>query len=172
MSGIALPRALRKFNVFIDGVGFIGQALEVKLPKVAMETEKYRGAGMIGSVALLKGLGDLEMEQTYNGPIREIVMTFGAEQHDAAQIRFMGSYAKEDDGSAQAVEVVVRGRHNEMDMGDAKAKENGSFKVKTDLSYYKLIVDGEEWLEVDVVNDVFKVFGKDIQAAHRANVGL
>jgi P2 family phage contractile tail tube protein len=39
----ALPRTLRKFNTFLDGVSFIGECLELKLPKIAMKTEEYRG---------------------------------------------------------------------------------------------------------------------------------
>lgn len=168
----ALPRTLRKFNTFIDGVSFIGECQELKLPKIAMKTEEYRGAGMQGSVKLLKGLEALEMESTYNSPIKEIVATFGAETHDAALIRWMGSYSREDTGEAQAIEITMRGRHNELDGGDAKAGDNGSFKVKSDLTYYKQVVDGVVWLEIDVVHDIFIVMGVDRLAQHRANVGL
>jgi len=168
----ALPRTLRKFNTFLDGVSFIGECLELKLPKIAMKTEEYRGAGMIGPVKLLKGLEALEMESTYNGPIKEIFASFGAEQHDAALIRWMGSYSREDTGETQAIEITCRGRHNELDLGDAKAGDNGSFKVKHDLTYFKLVVDGTVWLEIDVVHDIFIVMGVDRNAEHRANVGL
>ncbi|OHX19850.1 phage major tail tube protein [Chromobacterium sphagni] len=167
-----LPRTLRKFNVFNNRKSFVAECLEVKLPKLAMKTEEYRGAGMIGSVDLLKGIDKLEMEHTYSGPVEEIVASFGADKHDASELRWMGSYADESDGSDHAVEVVARGRHNELDLGDAKAGDNGSFKVKTSLSYFKLVVNGKEWMELDVVNDVFKVMGVDRQAQHRKNVGL
>ena len=168
----ALPRTLRKFNTFIDGVGFTAECLELKLPALKMKAEDYTGGGMLGPVALLKGVEKLELEHTYNGPIPAIIATFGAEKHDATQVRWMGSYSNEYDASAQAVEIVARGRNNELDFGDSKAMENGSFKVKTDLSYYKLIVDGKELIEIDIVNDVFKVMGVDRLEQHRRNVGL
>lgn len=169
---MALPRTLRLFNVFVDGTIFVDECLELKLPKIAMKTEEYTGAGMLGPVKLLKGLEAIELEHTYNAPIREIMASFGIEKHDAALLRFMGSYSEEATGDAHAVEIIVRGRHNELDQGDAKAMENGSWKVKTDCTYYKQIVDGEEWLEIDVVHKVFRVMGVDRMAAHRRNIGL
>ncbi len=169
---MALPRTLRMFNVFLDGVSFIDECLELKLPKIAMKTEEYTGAGMLGPVKLLKAIEALEIEHTYNGPIREIVSGFGAEKHDASMLRFMGSYSEEGSGTDQAVEITVRGRHNEFDQGDAKAGENGNWKVKSDLTYYKQTVNGEVWLEIDVVHKIFIVMGVDRLAAHRKNIGL
>lgn len=169
---MALPRTLRMFNVFVNGVSFVDQALELKLPKIAMKTEEYTGAGMLGPVKLLKAIEAMELEHTYNGPIREIVADFGAEKHDASLLRFMGSYSEEGTGTDQAVEIIVRGRHNEFDQGAAKGSENGNWKVKSDLTYYKQIVDGEEWLEIDVVNKIFRVMGVDRLADHRRNIGL
>ncbi|WP_337881757.1 phage major tail tube protein [Chromobacterium haemolyticum] len=169
---MALPRTLRMFNVFNDGVSFIDQCLELKLPKIAMKTESFSGAGMIGSVKLLKMLEDLEIEHTYNGPIEEIIATFGAEKHDAAMLRWAGSYSEEGSGTDQAVEIIVRGRHNEFDQGDAKTGENGNWKVKTDCTYYKQTVNGKVWLELDVVHKIFNVMGVDRLAAHRRNIGL
>lgn len=169
---MALPRTLRMFNVFLNGVSFIDQCLELKLPKIAMKTEDFQGAGMLGPVKLLKAIEALEIEHTYNGPIRDIVADFGAEKHDASLLRFMGSYSEEGSGSDQAVEIVVRGRHNEFDQGDAKAGENGNWKVKSDLTYYKQTVNGEVWLEIDVVHKIFIVMGVDRLAAHRKNIGL
>ncbi|WP_043615119.1 phage major tail tube protein [Chromobacterium violaceum] len=169
---MALPRTLRLFNVFVDGVSYIDQALEIKLPTIAMKTESFSGGGMIGSVKLLKMLEDIQIEHSYNGPRREIVATFGAEKHDAAMLRFAGSYSEEGTGTDQAVEIVVRGRHNEFDQGSAKTGENGDWKVKTDCTYYKQTIDGQVWLELDVVNKIFVVMGVDRLAAHRRNIGL
>lgn len=169
---MALPRTLRMFNLFGDGNSFIDTCLELKLPKIAMKTEEYSGAGMLGPVSLLKAIEKLEFEHTYNGPIEQIVASFGAEKHDAALLRFMGSYSEESSGTDQAVEITVRGRHNELDFGDAKAAENGNWKVKTDCTYYKLTIDGKVWLEIDVVNKIFTVMGVDRLAQHRKNIGL
>lgn len=169
---MALPRTLRMFNVFLDGVSFIDECLTLKLPKIAMKTQDWEGAGLLGPVKLLKAIESLEIEHTYSGPIEEIVSGFGAEKHDANMLRFMGSYSEEGSGTDQAVEITVRGRHNEFDQGDAKSGENGDWKVKTDCTYYKQTVNGKVWLEIDVVNKIFNVMGVDRLAQHRKNIGL
>lgn len=70
------------------------------------------------------------------------------------------------------VEVVVRGRHQEIDMGNAKPGSDTEHKFKMSCSYYKLIVNGREVVEIDIVNMVFKVNGVDRLAAQRAAIGL
>lgn len=169
---MALPRTLRLFNVFVNGTEFVDEALELKLPKIAMKTEDYIGAGMPGIVKLLKSIENIELEHTYNGPQEVLIADFGAEKHDASMVRFMGSYSEEGTGTSQSVEIIVRGRHNEFDGGDAKGGENGNWKVKTDCTYYKMSVDGKEWMEIDVVHKIFKVMGVDRLAQHRKNVGM
>ena len=117
-------------------------------------------------------LDKLVFDHTYNSPFEASVQTSGVEKHDPALLRFMGSYSDEGTGGDRAVEIIVRGRHNELDFGSAKSGENGEWKVKTDCSYYKLVIDGREWLEIDFVNKIFMVMGVDRMAAHRRNIGL
>lgn len=40
------------------------------------------------------------------------------------------------------------------------------------ISYLKVLIDGEEVLEVDKLNYIFKVLGRDYQAQTRANLAL
>jgi len=168
----SMPNTLRMMNVFLNGISFIGQVLELKLPKIAMKTQDWEGGGLLAPVKLLKGLEAIEIEHTYSAPIREIFADFGIEKHDASMLRFMGSYSEEGTGNDLAVEIVVRGRHNELDPGDAKTGDNGNWKYKTDATYYKLTVQGEVWLEIDTVNMIFVVMGVDRLASHRKNIGI
>ncbi|OZO65940.1 phage major tail tube protein, partial [Escherichia coli] len=39
-------------------------------------------------------------------------------------------------------------------------------------TYYKLTINGEEIIEVDVLNMIYKVGGVDMMEKHRANIGL
>ncbi|MDF7203360.1 phage major tail tube protein [Escherichia coli] len=70
------------------------------------------------------------------------------------------------------MEIVVRGRHTEIDFGNAKAGSKDPFKVKSSLSYYKLSVNGEDWIEIDHVNFIERVFGVDRLAEQRKAIGL
>ncbi|MNO01414.1 Phage tail tube protein FII [compost metagenome] len=66
----------------------------------------------------------------------------------------------------------MRGRHTELDFGNAKAGDNSQFKVKSSLSYFKLTVNSEVWIEIDHVNFIEVVFGVDRLAEQRRAMGL
>ncbi|HEM7588918.1 TPA: phage major tail tube protein, partial [Serratia marcescens] len=70
------------------------------------------------------------------------------------------------------VEIVVRGRHETIEMGDAQPGEDTEHKITTTCSYYKLVVNGEEVIEIDLLNFVEKVNGKDLLEAQRKAIGL
>lgn len=169
---MALPKKLRNFNLFGDGASWQGQIAEVALPKLARVVEDYRGGGMDGAVELDVGQEKIEFEWTAAGLIVEIFDGYGASRLDNNMLRFAGAYFSESDGDTTAVEIVVRGRHREIDMGTAKNGENNEIKVITSCSYYKLIIDGEEVLEIDLPGYVFKVRGEDRLADRRAAIGL
>jgi P2 family phage contractile tail tube protein len=88
------------------------------------------------------------------------------------QIRFLGAYQSDDDGAVTAVEVVVRGRHQEIDMGNAKPGENTEHTIKTIPTYYKLTINGRVAIEIDILNMILMVNGVDRNAQLRAALGL
>ncbi|MEB1416084.1 phage major tail tube protein, partial [Xanthomonas campestris pv. campestris] len=70
-----------------------------------------------------------------------------------------------------AVEVVVRGRHSEIDPGTGKSGDDTEFSVKTSASYYKLTINGTTVIEIDFVNMTEIVNGVDLLAAQRRAIG-
>ncbi|MCG8995053.1 phage major tail tube protein [Laribacter hongkongensis] len=168
---MALPRKLKLFSVFHNGIEFLGEATELTLPKLAVKTEAYRGGGMLAEVDIDLGLEKLELEHSYGGLMYDIFKDFGITRIDGTLLRFMGSYQREDTGEVDAVEITVRGRHVEIDPGSAKAGDDTEFKVKTSLTYYKLTVNGSTLIEVDAINLIYIVDGVDRLEAHRAAIG-
>lgn len=168
---MSLPRKLKHFNVFYNGEEFFGQATEITLPKLAMKTEAYRGAGMPGEVDIDLGVEKLELEHSYGGLMYSIIKDFGITNVSGVLLRFSGSYQRDDTGDTDAVEAICRGRHTEVDQGNAKAGDDTEFKVKSTLSYYKLTVNGTTLIEIDMVNMIYKVDGVDRLEQHRRNIG-
>ena len=78
---------------------------------------------------------------------------------------------KHDTGETSAVEIVVRGRHEEIDFGNQKQGDDTETSVKTIWSYYKLTIDGKVIVEIDIPNMIEIVNGVDLMAKHRANIG-
>ena len=172
---MAMPRKLKLMNVFLNGYSYQGVAKSVTLPKLTRKLENYRGAGMNGSAPVDLGLDDdaLSMEWSLGGfPDSVIWELYAATGVDAVPIRFAGSYQRDDTGEIVAVEVVMRGRHKEIDGGENKQCENTSTKLSTVCTYYRLTIDGSDVIEIDTVNMVEKVNGVDRLEQHRRAIGL
>ncbi|NSX15613.1 phage major tail tube protein [Cupriavidus taiwanensis] len=169
---MAMPRKLKNFNVFADGVSHVGECEEITLPKLTRKLEEYRAGGMNGPIDLDFGNEKLELETTYGSIMREILKQYGVTRSSAAMVRFAGAYQRDDTGDMDAVEVVVRGRHTELDFGTGKVGDSSQFKVKSSLAYYKLTINGEVWVEIDHENFIEVVFGVDRLAEQRRAMGL
>ncbi|VWD61445.1 major tail tube protein [Burkholderia lata] len=169
---MGMPRKLKGFNLFQNGENFVGQVVEVTLPKLTRKMEDYQGGGMSGPIKVDFGQEGIQLEWTCGGFMRSVLGQYAITKHDGVLLRFAGGYQSEDSTSVDAIEIVIRGRHSEIDPGTAKSKEDTAFKVTTVASYYKLSVNGLDVIEIDFVNMIEKVNGNDLFAALRNAIGL
>jgi hypothetical protein len=171
---MALPRKLKHLNLFNDGNNWQGIVESLTLPKFTRKFEKYRGGGMAGAVDVDMGLDDgaLDTEFSIGGMESLLYKQLAKTTADAIQLRFTGSIQRDDTGEVQAVELVVRGRHKEIDAGELKTGESNSTKVSSTNSYAKLTINGEVLYEVDTINMIEIVDGVDLMEAHRQAIGL
>ncbi|MFU1517538.1 phage major tail tube protein [Vreelandella alkaliphila] len=169
---MALPYILKDFNLFGDGHNWQGQIPELTLPELARRMVEYEGGGMDGPIEVDHGNELQTFEWTAGGMIVDIFDTYGSPIHDAAMLRMTGAYESDEDGGIIPVEIVMRGRHKTINLGDASKGDNNQISVTTSLSYFKLIVDGEEIIERDVPGYVFKVRGVDRLAGRRRALNL
>lgn len=131
---MALPRKLKYLNMFNDGLSYMGVVESVTLPKLTRKLENYRGGGMNGAAPIDLGLDDdaLTVEWSVGGlPDVALWAQYAAPGADAVPLRFAGSYQRDDTSEVIAVEVVMRGRHKEIDGGENKQGENTSTKLST-----------------------------------------
>ena len=169
---MGMPKKLFMFDLFIDGQTYLGQVEEVTPPKLSLKTEDYQGAGMVGSVAVMMGFdsGALDMDASMGGLMSELLESWGA-TIDGKQFRFAGSYYDDSTGESVPCEIQTRGRFTELDFGSAKAGDNTQHKYTIKNTYCKITIDNKETFEVDLLNMVWKVNGKDMLEKHRANIG-
>ncbi|MCU5773062.1 phage major tail tube protein [Erwiniaceae bacterium BAC15a-03b] len=171
---MALPRKLKHLNLFNAGENWMGIVESVTLPKFTRKFEKYRGGGMPGAVDIDMGLDDgaLDTEFSIGGTESLLFKQMGTPKVDGIQLRFTGSIQADDTAEVQAVELIVRGRHKELDSGEWKSGESSSTKVSNTNSYAKLTIGGEVLYEVDLVNMIEIVDGVDLLEEHRTALGL
>lgn len=171
---MALPRKLKNMNLFNDGNSYLGVVKSATLPVLGRKLESYRGGGMNGPVKIDHGMSDdgIQIEWTLGGLDLTVLRQYGIPRADGVLLRWAGAYQQDDTGEVVPVEVVVRGRHEEIDMGDAEPGEDTEHSITTACSYYKLIVNGATEIEIDILNMVEIVGGVDRLAQLRAAIGL
>ncbi|WP_046079987.1 phage major tail tube protein [Halomonas sp. HG01] len=169
---MALPKILKDFNLFGDGNSWQGLIQTITLPELARRMVEFEAGGMDGPIEVDMGNQLMEMTWTPGGLLVDGVYdTYGSPIHDAAQLRFTGSYESDEDGTVVPVEIVVRGRHKTIGMGEAQKGDNSTGEITTTISYYKLTIDGEVVIERDIPGNVFMVRGEDRLADRRAALG-
>lgn len=166
-----LPRKLKNMNLFNEAQTYLGEIAELTPPKISQAMEDWRGGGMLGPVKIDHGLEAMEFEWTVGGLVVQVLRQMGATQHDAYLLRTLGAFQTDQDGSVSSVELVMRGRHQELDRGNWKPGDDTEQKIKTVCSYYKETIDGEELLEIDMVGGIYRVAGIDRYAEIRAAIG-
>jgi P2 family phage contractile tail tube protein len=169
---MAFPSKLKQTMMFNDGNAFIGETVSITPPKLARKFEEYRAGGMSRAVKIDMGGEPLEMEAVYGGPMRQILRQHGMLSLSGVQQRFVGLHQDDDAGTLDRIEIVTRGRHEEIDMGEWKPGEDTEFKVKSQLSYFKLTWNDVVEVEIDVLGMIEIVGGVDLMADHRAAMGL
>lgn len=168
---MGLPAKLKNFNFSVDGTSYLGETNEVTQPKLAMQLEGFRAGGMMAEVDVNMGLEKLEMGFKIGGHEEDLIKLFGG-SISGNVFRFNGAYQHDDDDSVDAVELVCRGRIVELDEGNAKAGDDTEHGYKVSLTYYKKTVNGADIVEIDTLNQIYIVDGKDRLAEIRKAMGL
>lgn len=169
---MALPSKLKDLNIYNEGESYAGKAKSVTLPPLTRIMEEYRAAGMTGPVKIDFGHEVLALEWTLGGLDLAVLRQYGITRVDGVQLRFAGAYQHPQTGAVDTVEIVVRGRHEEIDMGDAEVGEDTEWSVNTAVAYYKLTVNGAVIIELDPINGVEIVGGVDRTLEIRRAIGV
>lgn len=171
---MGLPAKLKHLNIFNEGRSYVGEAESFNRPSLARKMESFRGAGMSGAAKVDHGLEDdgLQMKWVIGGYDSQVIKQMGVANAGGVLLRFVGSVQRDDTGQVGAVEIVVRGRHSEIDSGEYKTGEDSNKTITTEAIYYKETLDGEVLCEIDVLNGIENFGGVDRMAEHRRAIGI
>ena len=160
-------------RVYIDGKDFIAKAEEVDLPKVKFKFSDAKALGIYGEFELPSGLDKLEARIKFNSIYGDFI-ALASNPFVARTIIIRASKQDWDQrGVAREVPVKaeIRGFFKEFDSGKIKGRESAEADATISVIYYKLEVDGRDIVEVDVINNIYKVKGQDILQAYKQNIG-
>ena len=165
---MALPRVIRNFNAFVDGVSYFGLASEAKLPAVKIQTEAHRGAGMDGPIGLDMGMEALSAEITFAEWSPALQKKLGRIERFVLR----PAQTSAEDASATAIIATLSGLITVTEPGDLKPGANATLKLGMDVRTYRLEMDGEVVLDIDLPNAKRVIGGTDQLAEIRRAMGL
>ena len=168
---MALPKTLRNFSLYVDGIGYAGRVTEANLPSLSIQTEDFRGGGMDAPAQIDMGMEALELSFTLAEYDPAVLRQFGLLDQNAVQVAIRGALV--DNGTAAtAIVCNATGHFKEFDPGSFTAGEITEAEFTMGLRYYKLTVDGSVVHEVDVENMTRIINGADQLASIRAAIGI
>lgn len=160
-----------KYSIYDKSVGkakYLGDTTSITMPNFEFLTEAISGAGINGEIDFptlgqigastlgiaLRGLGD-----------SAISLTTPKSQH--LEIRWAAYAIDDSTGTTSVVDkkIVFVGVPKKLDSGTLEANKAEESTVELEMLYYKLIIKGKVRIEIDKLNDVFKVDGVDYNAA-------
>lgn len=162
---MTLPEVINGYNVY-DGNSkkLIGISDEVSLPSVDSKTTTISGAGILGDfdATVIGQFNGMEMEVPFRMLYGDVFKLFKLDE--VAKLTLRGSEQTMKDGEIKHIplKVSVRGMAKTLEPGKVKNGEPTGSSVKLSLYYIKILLDGKEKLYIDILNNKFKVNGKDM----------
>lgn len=168
---MALPRILRNFSLYVDGIGYAGRVTEATPPSLAIQTEDFRGGGMDAPAQIDMGMDPLELSFTLAEYHPRILRQFGLLNQNAVQVALRGAMMANGE-AARPIVINGTGHFREFDPGSFAAGEVTEAEFTMGLRYYKLTIDGSVIHEIDVENMTRIINGVDQLASIRTAIGI
>lgn len=159
------PQILKNYNLFVDGQGFAGLMDEVTLPTLALQIEDHRAGGMDASMPIDMGMENLELGFTCAEHSPAIFRQFGLSDQNAVALVFRGALA--DNETVIPYVITCKGMYTEISGASVSAGDKVPLESTVRCNYYKLSHNGQDLIEVDILNMVRRINGVDQLAAIR-----
>jgi len=169
---VTLPTIVHKMNLFVDGRGYAGQLDEVTLPKLTLKTADYRPGGLDAPIEIDLGMEKLEVGFVVSGANVDLFRSFGILGGDGLPLTVRGGLTRQGSSSPAAAVVSMRGSFRELDLGTWKPGEVSTTTIAGSLTYYKVTIDNEDLVEIDILNMIRVINGTDQLADLRTAIGL
>lgn len=170
MAVAAVPKVIKNFNLFVDGLGYAGLIDSVTLPDIELTVEDHRAGGMDSSIPLDMGMEAMEMSFEVAEHSRALFEQFGLQNQGAVALTFRSAMV--DDVSVTPYVINVQGMFTQFSMGEVQNGQKNPLSITIKLRYFRLEQASVEVWEIDVLNMVRRIMGVDQLAGQRAALGL
>lgn len=171
MAGYNLPTVTNTYNVYNKGNQMIGLSDEITLPDFTALSEELSGSGLLGKIqeAVMGHFDSQQLEIPFLNLDNDI-FSF-ADPLEVIDLNLRASQQRLNTGEGTAnyrgIRVAVRGKMKSFKPGVLKQGGRMNASVTLELHYILIEIDGETKLELDKLNSVYRVGGKDIMEEMR-----
>lgn len=162
---------LRKFVVFVDGFGKLGDCESATLPQLTLRMEEFRGGGMDTPVEVDLGTEKLEFSFSMTSIDEQVIENWGLFPGQQKAFTMRGSLASHS-GETSNIVVHMRGTLKAVNIGAMTAGTKVSVEFMVAVDYYKLSKGDRVLVELDIENVKRVVGGVDQLENDRINLGL
>ena len=165
-----LPTKIHSYNVYYGEKAqkFAGITEEVTMPDFDAITEALNGAGILGEIdePMVGRFGANEIEIPFRTYAKEVFQIM--EMGDAISLTLRISTQAMEQSTMETAflpsRIVIKGKNKGISYGSVKAGAGAAPTVKIEILYFKIEISGTEEFELDKINFVYKVHGKDLLA--------
>lgn len=165
--GKNIPTKVNRYNVYNEAERLLGVGEEMPLPDFESSSETVSGAGILGEIEdpTIGYFTNQEMDVPFRVLDQEAVDLL--DQTKTVRLTIRGATQTVDSEGEikfRSIRVVVRGRSKKFSPGKLKAGNGMDTGVGLTVLYILIEVDGKSVLELDKLNEVYKINGKDMLA--------
>lgn len=160
-----IPEKINDYNVYLDGNKMIGVADSATLPEIKMKSSTVSGVGINGeldspAIGLFESFTqEIQFNILYSSatdmlnPLTTVNLTFRIAQQ---------VYDKTGGYAFKGLRIVEMMRIKEFKPGKVKKGEGMEATVTGELTYIMIENDGQQVVEIDKLNGVYRVNGVDM----------
>lgn len=152
------------------GGKLLADVVTLTMPDLELLSESFRGVGVNGELDLptYGQFGSLVVEISHNGLSKDTINTFGMETQELEH-RWASQVLDSNSGDAEVIgkKLIFRGIPKKLGLGSIEPNKAEESSSAFELVYMKYVIGNDAVIEIDKLNDVFKVNGVDYSAAIR-----
>jgi len=160
-------------NVYLEGRSLLGRCKSVDLPKVVTKTTEFEGLGLYGSPEFPSGLDKMEATFEWTS-FDETIWRRITNPFQAFDLQVRANVENWDSrGRASELPLVclLKGNFKSVD-SKIEHHEKGTWTSQMTVLYYKIMFNGSDICEVDVLANMYLVDGVDLLSQYRSNLGI
>lgn len=168
-----VDQTIINFAVYEDAVEYLGMA-EVTLPEVSNIAEEINGAGIGGNIEAVV-LGHLEAMTTTLNFRTVTAAAIGLAEPRVHKLDLRVAQQEENTKTSaietRSVKHIMKVKPKKLSPGKLAAASTADASGEYAVTYYAIYIDGKKKLEVDPLNFIYYVNGKDYLADVRKALG-